>query len=797
MAEKHPFDRNQSMHRIPFRYLTFTLIAVFECVLYLYGWYHLPNDGAVWASGTDSLSIESIDKNGPGERAGLQVGDTILSINHKPVFCYFSITSLDTLSPGSTVQYEILRGGTHHTFSVTFASMFASNASFYWLYYFLIAVVLFIGIFVFVKKPEDASARIFFVFSQVFGICLNSQIDGSGEFGLLRVSIFVFTFPFLGTTLLHFFLLFPQESFQRRRRCFILSLSYAVSLLIGFMLVVLHARLLLRPSESRSGEVMIGMRAALPWMGFTLLTAMGVALKKFFSVREVVTHNQMRWVVAGLAAGLLPETIFGLDPDILWSVEPYFPYVGEFAWAIGSVILLTTFSFALLRYRIWDIEILIKQSFLYGGITLSVTGVYFISVYFVQHFVSAFFISAQTAGVVVSVLLFLPIREMVQRRVDKFFHRENYNATSAAVEFELQLGGIYRRDRLCAEITKQLDGIFHFQAFGFFLRSGKSPYTAVGIHGARELLKESGYAPAEEFTSLLLKEKPFALRELQAKGDELEKAGFEIVVPILYETKPVGFFVCGAKRSEKIYSAEDIRLLSLLARRTSALLRTAELYRSELDRQTLLERERARISKDMHDEVGAALTKISVMSELAEQHAKPLTTRQSLKKISTTARDVSQSLDELVWAMNPRYDSLQDLVSYLREYVVEFCSAARIRCRPDVPDEVRRLAVSAEIRRAIFLVVKEAVNNVVKHSYADEAVFSIRSTASGITIVIKDKGKGIPVKARSTSSNGLRNMKERLNSIGGECVITSSPRRGTEVKLHIPMKREKENTTFV
>ncbi len=794
MAEEHSLERKHSLRRVPVRYFLFTLLAAFECILYLYSWHVLPDDGAGWALAADSVAVESVHSEGPAARAGLKTGDTILAINRRQAFNYFSTSSLDIFPPGSTVQYEILRNGTRRTISVTLASIFAGDVSFYWLYYFLIAVVFFIGVFVFLKKPDDSSVRVFFVFSQIFCICLNGEIASGGQFALIRTAVFVFTFPFLGTTLFHFFLLFPEKrNFQAGRRLSILSLFYIISFLAGAALVTVFARLISRPTENRSADVVLAMRIALPWMGFTLLTAMGAAVKKFFSIREVVAHNQMRWVAIGLVVGLLPETVFGFYPNILWSLQPYFPDIGEISWALGAIVMLSTFSFALLRYRLWDIEIFIKRSLLYAGVTLSVTVVYFVSVYLVENFVSVFFISAQAAGIIVSVLLFLPIREVIQKRVDKTFHRENYNATTAAFEFEHRLGGIYQSDLLCTEIVKQLDGIFHFQSLEFFLKSGDRSYTATDVSGTAISPAPVQYAPAEEFTGFVLKGKPFALRELSSSDNELEHAGTEIIVPILYGKSAVGFFACGAKRSEKIYSAEDIQLLLLLARRTSALLHTAELYRNELERRTMLERERARISKDMHDEVGAALTKISVMSELAEHDVKRSAAKQSLKKISTTARDVSQSLDELVWAMNPRYDSLEDLVAYLREYVVEFCSTAHLRCRADVPEDVHQLPLSAEVRRTIFLVVKESVNNIVKHARATEAVFSIRAAGKHLTITIQDNGKGMAAAKRSGSkgfpsgSNGLQNMTERMKSIGGECLITSSPRHGTEVKLHIPM----------
>ncbi len=210
-----------------------------------------------------------------------------------------------------------------------------------------------------------------------------------------------------------------------------------------------------------------------------------------------------------------------------------------------------------------------------------------------------------------------------------------------------------------------------------------------------------------------------------------------------------------------------------------------------LERQHAVERERSRIAQDIHDDVGASLSRIAILSQTARSQ---LSNTQSavavLSHIYSTARSVTRALDEIVWAVNPKHDTLDSLVDYMGRFAHDFLSAANVRCRLDLPVEVPSWYLSAEVRHNVFLAFKEALNNVVKHAFATEAWVRIEVCEEGFTIALKDNGQGLPVESMSGSSgfgNGLLNMRERMARLGGDCEVTSQPGEGTKVKLFIQM----------
>jgi len=206
----------------------------------------------------------------------------------------------------------------------------------------------------------------------------------------------------------------------------------------------------------------------------------------------------------------------------------------------------------------------------------------------------------------------------------------------------------------------------------------------------------------------------------------------------------------------------------------------------QLEKDRGLERERTRISQDMHDEVGARLTEIGILSELARKDIKdPRQAELQIQKISQTSREVIANISEIIWAINAKNDLLDDLVAYLRDYTSKYLGTTAIKCTFDIPDEVPTHHLSTEARRNIFLVVKETLHNVVKHSGATEVLLRISFSAQNIEITIEDNGKGFGLDHPSRFSNGLRNMEKRMKDIRGLLTIWSRPGEGTKVTLGV------------
>ncbi|HNQ88937.1 MAG TPA: two-component regulator propeller domain-containing protein [Verrucomicrobiota bacterium] len=202
-----------------------------------------------------------------------------------------------------------------------------------------------------------------------------------------------------------------------------------------------------------------------------------------------------------------------------------------------------------------------------------------------------------------------------------------------------------------------------------------------------------------------------------------------------------------------------------------------------LERQRAVERERIRIAQDIHDDLGAHLTRISLLSESAlGKLTNEAPAASDLRRIQTTAHDVTCALDEIVWAVNPRHDTLNSLVNYLTNYAEEHLEAAGVRMRLDLPVALPAWPLTVEVRHNLFLATKEALHNVMKHAAATEVRLFLQLTAEGFTLELEDNGRGF---AAATDGNGLWSMKKRLEDVGGNCEIHGAPGHGTRVRFSV------------
>lgn len=207
-----------------------------------------------------------------------------------------------------------------------------------------------------------------------------------------------------------------------------------------------------------------------------------------------------------------------------------------------------------------------------------------------------------------------------------------------------------------------------------------------------------------------------------------------------------------------------------------------------LEQQAALERERARIARDIHDDLGGSLTQITLLSALAAGDEKEKA-GEYIRKISTSAQQVIRSLDEVVWAINPRNDNLCDMVHYAGQYAIEFLKAAGIRVRLDFPENMPDAPVSAEVRHNFFLVVKETLHNITRHAQAAEVKLSAEISGGLFRMTIADDGQGFKNENADAFANGVRNMRQRMEEIRGQCHIESVSGKGTCVALSFPLEK--------
>jgi ligand-binding sensor domain-containing protein/signal transduction histidine kinase len=225
-----------------------------------------------------------------------------------------------------------------------------------------------------------------------------------------------------------------------------------------------------------------------------------------------------------------------------------------------------------------------------------------------------------------------------------------------------------------------------------------------------------------------------------------------------------------------------------------------------LEQQALLQRERARIAQDMHDDLGANLTRIAILSEVAKHQAQdPEHVRSTADSISGMARRVIDNISEIVWVTNPKNDHLDNLAGYLRGYAAEFFENTPAECQFHFPDELPQITVKGELRRDVLLVFKEVLNNVARHSGATEVRITLSVAGKdgqtySLRVAVADNGCGFDPAGGVSGGNGLRNMASRIEQREGHLAVVSSPEKGTEVSFCVDLSvkpKGERSTTFM
>ena len=212
--------------------------------------------------------------------------------------------------------------------------------------------------------------------------------------------------------------------------------------------------------------------------------------------------------------------------------------------------------------------------------------------------------------------------------------------------------------------------------------------------------------------------------------------------------------------------------------------RRLERQRVEFMKQQAVEQERSRISAELHDDIGGGLTAIRLLSEMSLEHSRNSDSSKYLERISSSSNDIIQKMNEIVWALNNNNDNLQSLIAYTRQYTVGYLDDLNIDYRFNTPDQIPDIAVLGKHRRSVFLLVKEALNNIAKHANANSVDVDI-STDKVLHIKIHDNGVGFN-ESMIVPGNGLGNMRKRIQSLKGEMVILNG--MGTTIKFDIPIK---------
>jgi signal transduction histidine kinase len=210
-----------------------------------------------------------------------------------------------------------------------------------------------------------------------------------------------------------------------------------------------------------------------------------------------------------------------------------------------------------------------------------------------------------------------------------------------------------------------------------------------------------------------------------------------------------------------------------------------------------IEKERMRIAQDMHDEIGGKLSRISFLSDLARRELPEKSeTGQQIDEVSEAAREVIRTVDEIVWAVSPRNDTLESLTHYICRHAEDFFEFTPVELELELPAEFPAHRLSADIRHNLFCSVKEALNNVLKHAGASKVHIAFIVTPCIFQVKITDDGRGfqmeetasIALRSSARQGNGLLNMRERIESVRGQFALRSELGQGVQALFTVPLK---------
>jgi len=214
---------------------------------------------------------------------------------------------------------------------------------------------------------------------------------------------------------------------------------------------------------------------------------------------------------------------------------------------------------------------------------------------------------------------------------------------------------------------------------------------------------------------------------------------------------------------------------------------------------------RTRIATDLHDDIGSSLTQIAVLSEVARNQAAFLrseTVSMPLESIKEVSGELVEAMSDVVWAINPNKDNLRDLVQRMRRFASDVCAGRKIHFELDAPRSENLQPLGANVRREVFAIFKESINNAVKYSECENIAADFRIESDALFLEIKDDGRGFDAEeilsenfSPDKGGNGLVNMRRRASELGGNCRIVSTVGGGTKIFLEVPLNLSEDEPT--
>jgi signal transduction histidine kinase len=549
-------------------------------------------------------------------------------------------------------------------------------------------------------------------------------------------------------SLLLFFYLFPDGQFVPRWTC-VVALGYAILTILGS----LFPNLPLNDTIS----FLFGLPLLIAVVGIGLFSQ----IYRYRRVSGTVQRQQTRWVVYGVVAAVL---LF----ICLISLGRIIPHKSGLVGvllvntAIYSCELLIPLSigFSILRYRLYDIDIIINRTLVYSLLTASVIGIYALVVGTLGTVFQAqggFLISLVGAGLVA--VLFQPLRLRLQRGANRLMYGERDTPSKVISRLGQRLETTLAPDAVLPTIVETV------------AQALKLPYAAITLQQDGEFVPAASYGqvPKEDLVRL----------------------------PLVYPNEQVGELRLAPRAPGETFSSADLALLNDLARQAgiaaSAVRLTIDLQRlagelqhSRTQLVTTREEERRRLRRDLHDGLGPALGSLTLQLDTARNLFKrdPPAADELLVDLKTQVQTAIADIRRLVYELRPPTLDELGLVSALREQVTRYRQPG-LSITLNVPEHLPPLPAAVEV--ALYRIAQEALTNVVRHAHAQHCVLTLE-VDNDACLEVRDDGQGLAADDRA--GVGLTSMRERATELGGTCAFAAVEAGGTRVFVRLPLLKE-------
>lgn len=505
----------------------------------------------------------------------------------------------------------------------------------------------------------------------------------------------------------------------------------------------------------------------LAWVTFAacaVLIGVGVyaQIYRYRRVANPVERQQTKWAVFGLlltvvliALSQIPYVIAAQIPSGM--AQPWWVPLSGLGWWMAVSIVPFSLAIAVLRYRLWDVDLIINRTLVYGSLTALIVGLYI----FVVAIMGALF---QTSGnLLVSLLatsliaiLFQPLRERLQRGVNRLMYGERDEPYAVISRLGQRLEAALTPEAVLPTIVETV------------AQALRLPYTAIELESDehRRLRAEYGDGHVAQRASLTR-------------------------LPLVYQNEAIGALLLAPRAPGESFSRADWRLLNEFARQAGiaahAVRLTADLQSSRERLVVAREEERRRIRRDLHDGLGPALASLAMQADNAREwtHTDPDKTEAALAETAAKAQAALQDIRRLVYDLRPPALDELGLVGALRQAAANFSDGVHLEI--NVPEALPPLPAAVEV--AAYRITQEALNNVARHSHARHCTVQI-SVQDELRLEIGDDGMGLASDVRA--GVGLISMRERAAELGGQCVVESRPGGGTRVLAWLPLAQRQD-----